>query len=173
LELATVLGEGEADDRELLESHGWQVRDAVVVAGDPQRYQSYIQSSRGELGLAKPLYVLLQNAWVSDRTLCYMSTGKPVVVQDTGPSAYLPSAEGMFRFSTLEEAVYALEAINTYYARHSRSARDIVETLFDAKKISQAILNSALRMEAPEIHCTDEGALKPASPSVSNLLPGT
>ena len=39
-----------------------------------------------------------QNAWVSDRSLCYLASGKPVVVQDTGPSSFLPNGEGIFRW---------------------------------------------------------------------------
>ena len=52
-----------------------------------------------------------QNAWISDRTLCYLASGKPVVVQNTGPSSFLPNGEGMFRFATMEEAVDALAAV--------------------------------------------------------------
>src|ERR1700746_172733 len=63
-----------------------------------------------------------QNAWISDRTLCYLASGKPVVVQDTGPSSFLPNGEGMFRFSTLDEAANALAVINSDYARHCREA---------------------------------------------------
>ncbi len=137
----------DAEDRRVLEGHGWRVRPAQEVARTPELYQSYIQSSRGEFSCAKPSCMKFQNAWVSDRTLCYMASGKPVVVQDTGASACLPNGAGMFRFSTLEEAAHALAAVNANYAHHSRAAREIVETYFDAKKISERILNSALSVE--------------------------
>ncbi len=137
----------DAEDRKALESYGWSVRLAQEVARTPELYQTYIQSSRGEFSCAKPSCMRFQNAWVSDRTLCYMATGKPVVVQDTGASACLPNGEGMFRFSTLEEAAHALDALNEDYIRHCRAARDIVEAYFDAKKISERILNSALSVE--------------------------
>ena len=138
----------DAADRKVLESHGWRLRLAKDVARTPEAYQSYIQSSRGEFSCAKPSCMKFQNAWVSDRTLCYMASGKPVVVQNTGPSAYLVSGEGMFRFSTLEEAAAALAAINADYVRHCRAARELVESHFDAKKISERILNSALSADA-------------------------
>src|SRR2546426_4657978 len=100
LELAPALAEGDGADRRLLEQRHWRVRHAREIASTPQQYQSYIQGSRGEWSCAKPFFVKLQNAWVSDRTVCYLASGKPAVVQHTGPSAYLPHGEGMFRFTT-------------------------------------------------------------------------
>jgi len=85
-----------------------------------------------------------QGAWVSDRTLCYLASGKPVVVQHTGPSAFLPNGEGMFRFSTAEEAMGAFEAINANYQWHCRKAREITEAYFDSVQIAECILNGAL-----------------------------
>ena len=144
LELALLLADGDVADRCLLERHRWRVRDAREVASTPERYQAYIQGSRGEWGCAKPFFVRLQNAWVSDRTVCYLASGKPVVVQHTGPSAYLPHGEGMFRFSTLEEAAAAFDAINSDYERHCRAAREIAAAHFDAKRVLARILTEAL-----------------------------
>ncbi len=144
LELALLLADGDVEDRCVLERHGWHIRDAREVASTPERYQAYIQGSRGEWSCAKPVFVKFQNAWVSDRTVCYLASGKPVVVQHTGPSAYLPNGEGMFRFTTLEEAAAALEAINADYPRHCRAARDIAATCFDAKHVLARVLNEAL-----------------------------
>ena len=128
-----------------LEKRGWRVRHSREVAATPEMYQAYIQGSRGEFGCAKPSYIKFQNSWISDRTLCYLASGKPVVVQHTGPSSFLPNGEGMFRFSTLQEAVDAFEAINADYERHCRAAREIAETHFDAKRSMEIILDLALR----------------------------
>ena len=106
-------------------------------------YQAYIQGSRGEFSCVKPSCMKFQNAWISDRTLCYLASGKPVVMQHTGPSSFLPNGEGMFRFSTLREAADALATINADYERHSRSAREIAETYFDARQIVERILSVA------------------------------
>ncbi len=144
LELALLLADGDVEDRCLLERHRWRIRDAREVASTPERYRAYIQGSRGEWSCAKPVFVKLQNAWVSDRTVCYLASGKPAVVQHTGPSAYLPDGEGMFRFSTLEAAAAALDAINTDYERHCRAARDIAETHFDATRVLSRVLSEAL-----------------------------
>src|SRR5204863_7478862 len=94
-----------------LENCGWRIRQACEVASTPEMYQAYIQRSRGEYSCAKPSYIKLQTSWISDRTICYLASGKPVVVQHTGPSSFLPDGEGMFRFLTLQDAANALEVI--------------------------------------------------------------
>ena len=144
LELALLLGKDDGGEQRLLESHGWRVQHARDVAGTPEMYQRYIQRSRGELSCAKPSCMKLQNGWVSDRTLCYMASGKPAVVQDTGPSAVLPNGLGMFRFSSTEQAVDALQAVNADYARHCRAARELTEAYFDARIVIRHILEATL-----------------------------
>lgn len=144
LELATVLGRGEDADRGLMEEHGWSLQSASDVAGTPEDYRGYIQRSRGELGLAKPAYVLLGNAWLSDRTVCYLATGKPAVVQDTGASSYLPVGRGLLRFSSVDEAVAALAEVDADYAGHCRDARELAETHFSATRVVTRMLHHAL-----------------------------
>jgi len=146
LELALVLRtERDMEERKKLENCGWRIRHACEVASTPEMYQAYIQRSRGEFSCAKPSYIKLQTSWISDRTLCYLASGKPAVVQNTGASSFLPNGEGMFRFSSLQEAADALEAVNTDYRRHSEAARQIAETYFDSKHVVREILNHALR----------------------------
>jgi len=153
LELA-LIGRTDRDKAEWkdLERRGWRIRLSSEVAGTPEMYQAYIQASRGEFGCAKPFYVRSKNAWISDRTICYLASGKPVVVQNTGPSSYLPNGEGMFRFSTAGEAAAAFSAIDAEYELHCRSARRIAETWFDAKQVLQDVLNVALHQERRERH---------------------
>ena len=144
LELALFLDtpNDQADGRSMAE-HGWRIRRSAEVAGSPQAYRDYIRRSRGEFSCAKPSCMYFQNAWVSDRTLCYLASGRPVVVQDTGPSAILPNGEGMFRFSTPEQAAAALEAMNADYARHCRAARELAVAVFDSRAIAARILDVA------------------------------
>ena len=145
LELALYLRtERDAQEQRIMEGYGWRIRHSQEVAGNPEMYQAYIQGSRGEFSCVKPSCVKFQNAWISDRSLCYLASGKPVVVQNTGPSAFLPSGEGMLRFSTLEEAADALTAVNLDYERHCRAAREIVEVYFDARRVLGRILDCAL-----------------------------
>jgi hypothetical protein len=145
LELALCLRENEdtADCRDL-EQRGWRIRASRDVAATPEMYQAYVQRSRGEFSCAKPSYLRFRNAWISDRTLCYLASGKPVVVQDTGPSAFLPNGEGMFRFSTLRQAADAFAAIDADYAGHCRAARDLAERCFDSKRTLETVLSIAL-----------------------------
>lgn len=144
LEIATWLGAGEEADRRLLEDHSWVVRDAGEVAADPLAYQAYIHGSRAEFACAKAAYVTLGNAWVSDRTVCYLASGKPAVVQYTGPSDYVPDGVGLMRFSTPEEAVACLAEVDAHYERHCRGARDIAEHCFSAKDVVTRMLAQAL-----------------------------
>jgi hypothetical protein len=144
LELALALAPDEEDERATLEGRGWRVVLADDVGSTPRDYQRYIQNSRGEISCTKPSCTALQNAWVSDRTLCYLASGKPAVVEHTGPSRILPNAAGLLRFRSLAEAVGHLEAADADYERHSRLARALVEEHFDARKVVQSVLERAL-----------------------------
>jgi hypothetical protein len=143
LELALYLGDDD-EERQELRQRGWGVRDSAEVASTPWDYQRYLQDSRGEFSCAKPSYVRLDSAWISDRTLCYLASGKPVVVQHTGPSRFLPDAEGLFRFRDLPEAARCLEATAADYERHCRLARALAEEYFDAPKVARRVLERAL-----------------------------
>jgi hypothetical protein len=145
LELAIYHGEGDAEDLKLLRQNGWRVRHSGEAAGNPESYRAYLQGSRGEFSCAKPSCMKFQNAWISDRTLCYMASGKPAVVQNTGPSSFLPQGAGLFRFSTVDEAVEALALINSNYEKHCRAAREIGETCFDSRAVLERVLRSTLR----------------------------
>jgi hypothetical protein len=144
LELALCTTAGEEAELDGLRNRGWRVRHAYEVAATPEDYQAYVRDSRGEFSCAKPSCVRLQNAWVSDRTLCYLASGKPAVVQHTGPSRILPENAGLVRFHTPEEAVRGLEAVAADYDRHSRQARALAEEVFDARKVVRRVLELAL-----------------------------
>lgn len=118
--------------RELLESEGWKTVDAMNVSRDLWAYREYLQQSKGEFGVAKHAYVSTRSGWFSDRTECYLSAGRPAVVQETGFSRNLPTGEGLFAFETPEQALAGIDAINRDYARHSRSAIEIAREYFDA-----------------------------------------
>jgi len=144
LELALFLAESDELDRRSLEDRGWRVRHSPEVAGSPEQYRAYVQRSRGEFSWAKASCMKFQNAWISDRSLCYLASGKPVVVQHTGPSSFLPDGEGIFRFRTPADAARAFETINVDYERQCRLARRLAEEHFDAETIVGSILERAL-----------------------------
>jgi hypothetical protein len=133
----------DAHDVALLRKYGWRVQHSRDVAGTPEQYQAYVQRSRGEFSCAKPSCMAFRNAWISDRTLCYLASGRPAVVQDTGPSEFLPNGRGLFRFSTLDEAAEALAAVDANYAAHSSAAREIADTYFDARRVLPGLLRAA------------------------------
>jgi hypothetical protein len=144
LELALSLHGDERNERASLERDGWVIREATSVCRTPPDYQRYIQNSRGECSCAKPFYVRLQTAWISDRTLCYLASGKPAVVEHTGQSQFLPDADGLLRFRNFEEACHLLAEAEMNYARHCRSARALAETFFDASKVVHNVLERCL-----------------------------
>ncbi|HYL26438.1 MAG TPA: hypothetical protein VEW74_01320, partial [Candidatus Nitrosotalea sp.] len=143
LELALLLDpkdRSDQEDREELIRKGWRVRHSHEAAGSPREYQRYIRQSRGEFSCAKWSCMKFQNAWISDRTLCYLATGRPAVVQDTGPSTILPSDRGLFRFNSLDEAAFALNEAAGNYEMHSNAAREVAE-LFDARRVAETIVD--------------------------------
>jgi hypothetical protein len=173
IELALYLRtEKDAEERSTLEKIGWKIRNSPEAGGNPNIYRSYIQASRGEFSCAKPCYVRFQTAWVSDRSLCYLASAKPVVVQNTGPSSFLPDGEGMFRFTTLEQAVRAFDAINSDYERHCRTARQIAETWFDARDIAAILLGKTLNAEKPGRGIDLLESLRPVASRGSYLMRG-
>jgi glycosyltransferase involved in cell wall biosynthesis len=127
-----------------MQAQGWKIRLASDVASRPDDYRSYVQNSRGEFSCAKPSCMKFQNAWVSDRSLCYLASGKPVIVQNTGPSEFLPDAEGMFRFNTVDDALSAIDTMNSDYKRHCSAARELAATYFDAEKVLASVLDLAV-----------------------------
>ena len=152
LELALCLGTDEQDRLEPDESEemqslvrrGWRVRHAVEVASNPGDYCGYIGQSLGEFSCAKPSYVRLQAAWMSDRTVCYLASGKPAVVEHTGPSRFLPDSEGLFRFRNFDEAVSSFQTLASDYPRQCHRARALAESLFGAKKVAAHLVQRVL-----------------------------
>ncbi len=143
LELALCIGEVPHEWAKLVDL-GWRVCQASRVASTPSDYQRYIQNSLGEFSCVKPSCVRLQNAWISDRTLCYLASGKPAVVQNTGPSRFLPEDAGLFRFRDLPQAARYLERVVQDYEHQCRLARLLAEEYFDAQKVVAGVLDRAL-----------------------------
>jgi len=80
--------------RELLRDAGWILRDPLEVTRDPWTYQEYLRGSKAEFGVAKHGYVIGRTGWFSERSACYLATGRPVLVQDTGFTDWLRAAAG-------------------------------------------------------------------------------
>jgi hypothetical protein len=139
LEIAIPLLESEdvTGDRRYLEQLGWSIRHVFEVSISPQTHQAYVQQSRGEFSCMKRAYALLETAWISERTINYLASGKPALVQFTGSSNFLPDCEGLLRFRNFSEAVQYLALLEKNYDSHSRAARQLAEEFFEAKKVIQ------------------------------------
>jgi hypothetical protein len=130
----------ERSDLEELVRAGWNIVDPRVVVPDPGAYRSYIQSSGAEISVAKGVYVSTGCGWFSDRTICYLASGKPAIVQETGFSRTIPVGQGLLPFRTLDEAVTAAEEIAEHYEAHCSAARRIAEEHFDSARVIRRLL---------------------------------
>lgn len=119
---------------------GWSVVHAHVKSASPDAYRQYIQSSRGELSVAKNVYVATRSGWFSCRTVCYLASGRPAVVQDTGFAQVVPVGDGLFAFCDAAEAEGAIAAIERDYPGHSAAARDLAKQRFDSNKVLSELL---------------------------------
>jgi hypothetical protein len=113
----------------------WNVIDSHSVSETLDDYRGYIQGSRGELSVAKNLYVATRSGWFSCRSACYLAASRPVIVQDTGFSEFVPTGEGLFAFADGREAETAITAVEADYPRHARVAREIAAEFFDARRV--------------------------------------
>ncbi len=136
---------GDEDDVRALLAHGWRLRRSEVAARDVFTYRDYVAGSRGEFSCVKPSCVWFQNAWISDRTLCYLASGRPAVVEHTGPSELFDGDAGLLRFSSIDEAVAALADAEVNYQRHRDAARALVEQHFDGRIVLGGLLDELLR----------------------------
>ncbi|HUP24720.1 MAG TPA: glycosyltransferase family 1 protein [Thermoanaerobaculia bacterium] len=119
---------------------GWRVIDSHTVSASAEDYRRYVQSSRGELSVAKNLYVATRSGWFSCRSVCYLASGRPVILQDTAFSRWVPTGLGVLPFSSRSEAVDALEAVEADYDRHCRAAREIAAEEFGAERVLRRLL---------------------------------
>lgn len=139
-ELALDIDAAETRDLAALERSGWRLVDPRQVAGTPQAYRDYIRGSRAELCVAQQIYAATRSGWLSDRSVCYLASGKPVLAHDTGLADHYPVGEGLLTFSTLEEAAAGVEEIERNYERHSAAARALAEECFDARLVLGRLL---------------------------------
>lgn len=141
IELVVDLDEQDPDRARLID-HGWRLESPSAVA-TPERYRGYIEGSLGELSVAKGGYVGTHSGWFSDRSACYLAAGRPVVLQATGFEEVLPTGEGLFAFSALDEAAEAMGRIRADYPRHSRAAREVAREHLDSDRVLPRLLDAA------------------------------
>jgi hypothetical protein len=128
---------------ELLAEHGWELTDAVQATIDAEAYRRFIQGSKAELGFAKAMYVETRSGWFSDRTQCYLASGRPALVRETGFSGLLPVGEGLLSFEDADGILGGIERISADYELHSRRAREIAEEHFAGATVLRSLLETA------------------------------
>jgi hypothetical protein len=128
---------------ELLAEHGWELADAVETSIDSDSYRRFIQGSKAELGFAKAMYVETRSGWFSDRTQCYLASGRPALVRETGFSELIPTGEGLLAFEDVDGILGGLERIAGDYERHCARARELAAEHFAADKVLSSLLATA------------------------------
>jgi len=134
-ELALHIHPAETRDLEALHTHGWRIVDPRTVADTPDAFRRYVQTSGAEFSVAQGVYGETNSGWFSDRTVRYLASGRPALVQETGFSRHVPTGEGLLSFRTLDEAVEGVERIAGDYERHCRAARRVAEEYFASDKV--------------------------------------
>jgi hypothetical protein len=132
---------GETPDLEALDRNGWQLLDPGAVAPDPDSYREFVAGSLAEFGVAKSGYVLSRCGWFSDRSACYLASGRPVLAQDTGFPRYLPAGEGLLAFAGVDDALAGIEEIRSRYEMHADAAHSLARERLDSDRVLTRLLN--------------------------------
>lgn len=140
-ELATNMNDGRTRAR--FEGKAWRLVSPEQMSVDYWLYRDYVQGSKGEFTVAKDQYVRLHTGWFSDRSACYLAAGRPVITQETGFTRNYGGDTGLLAFRSLSDIVDAVEKINADYKRHSRAAREIARTVFEAETVLRSLLDRA------------------------------
>jgi hypothetical protein len=138
--LALAIHPDECADVEALGNNAWELVEPSSVAATPGDYANFVRGSWAEFGIAKSGYVLSRCGWFSDRSACYLASGRPVVAHDTGFAYSLPTGEGLFAFATADDVLAAIEELRSDYSRHARSAREIADEHLDSDVVLGRLL---------------------------------
>ena len=140
--LALAIHPAETGDIEGLRRGGWERVDPVAAAGTPDAFRAFVQGSRAEFGVAKSGYVESRCGWFSDRSICYLASGRPVIAQDTGFARHLPVGQGLFSFGSEDDVLESIEALRRDYGRHRAAARRLAEEYFDSDAVLGRLLHT-------------------------------
>jgi hypothetical protein len=139
--LALAIHPDEREDLAALEHNGWRVLDPALVADTPASYRRFIRQSRAEFGIPKSGYVISRCGWFSDRSICYLASGRPVIAQETGFSRFLSTGAGLLAFETIDGVLASIQELRRNYAYHARAARALAEEYFDSDKVLPQLLH--------------------------------
>jgi hypothetical protein len=138
-----LAGGGSGVPRDRLARLGWRTVSSLAATGSVDDYRRFIGGARADLGIAKHAYVASRSGWFSDRSTCFLASGRPVLHQDTGYTDWLSTDEGVLPFSDLDSLLEAIERLDRDYPRHARAARRIAERHFEASVVIAEMLEVA------------------------------
>jgi len=145
VELALDMDPADAVDRASLVAGGWTLVDPAIAAGTPENYRRYVQASTAEFMVAKGMYVHTASGWFSDRSGCYLASGRPVIAQDTGIGAGLPTGDGLVLFTNADEARAGVADVLERYRHHAEAARALAEDHLDSDTVIADLIDSVLQ----------------------------
>src|SRR5262249_38602666 len=114
-----------------------------AISSQPDLYRNYICRSRAEFTVARDQYVRPRTGWFSDRSACFLAAGRPVITQETGFGRHLPTGEGLFGFTKMNDVLAAIDAVESDYPRHCRAARELAAEYFAADKVLASLMQRA------------------------------
>ncbi len=123
-----------AEDQAMLREHGWRVVQGSNLAA-PSVYRDYVVKSLAEFTVAKEQYVDSRSGWFSDRSVCYLAAGRPVITPETGFSDHVPIGAGLFAYDGADDVVAAIEELRIDWPRHSAAAREVAGECFAAERV--------------------------------------
>jgi hypothetical protein len=126
---------------EELSACGWVVVDGPTATLTATDYQDFIVGSRGEISVAKDIYVALRTGWFSGRSACYLAAARPIVVQDTGFTKFIPTGLGAHAFSTKQQAEEALVAVERDYTMQAHAARELARMHFHSANVLTKLID--------------------------------
>ena len=141
-ELALDIDAADHVDIAMLAHQGWQLIDPMIATSTLAAYQDFINASKAEFAVAKQMYVKTRSGWISDRTVCYLASGRPVIVQDTGQRAVLGGSDGISIFGSIEEAIALIRDIAENHTARAQIARMLAEQRFDSDIVLPALLSN-------------------------------
>jgi hypothetical protein len=141
-EVALAIHSDETRDLEALAQNRWDLVDPQQVAGTPGAYRQFVRGSRAELGIAKSGYVNSRCGWFSDRSACYLASGRPVLAQDTGFGDALPAGRGLLAFESVDDVLAAIQTLRQNYRSHAAAARELAVAYLDSDRVLARFLDA-------------------------------
>jgi hypothetical protein len=128
---------------EKFRSANWTIQRPGDVNHSLDAYRDMIGGSLGEFSVAKHGYVKSRCGWISDRSVCYLAAGKPIVVQDTGDERFREMDAGVLLFNDETEAAEQIKRLLANPDQHTQAAFTIARERFDFSVVLPKMIERA------------------------------